>query len=403
MKISQIIHELRKAKGINAKMKVLEKHKNNKLFRKYLNYVYSPFINFNVKIPNYTHYTDRDIDEDFFLKLNMLHNRVVVGNAAREFLFSLSKEYGEPLRLAINKSLKANIATTTINKVIPDCIPTFDIMKAKNIAVKEFPCLASLKYDGIRLLAFSNSSGIVLRTSSGIELPFPELEDEIADMDFDGVLDGELIINEGATKDRPAITGMINRMLKRGKYSTEDISYRVFDCISIEDWSDRKSRTPYNRRIETIKYMTDYGGEIIKMAEQIKIKSQKELQALFYTTIEKGFEGLIVRYPEHFYEWTRTNTMIKQKVIDTALLTCTGIEKGKGKYEGQIGSLICEGVVEDTKIKVKVGVGLQDYHRGMPDNHFVGKNIYINYNSITETENGNSLFLPIFSKFYVKV
>ena len=68
---------------------------------------------------------------------------------------------------------------------------------------------------------------------------------------------------------------------------------------------------------------------------------------------------------------------------------------GTGKYEGMIGSLICES--SDGIVKVSVGSGLTDEDRKKPVEDYIDKIIAINYNGkITNKQNEQSLFLPIY-------
>ena len=86
------------------------------------------------------------------------------------------------------------------------------------------------------------------------------------------------------------------------------------------------------------------------------------------------------------------------KAVKTADLKCVDTFEGLGKYTGMLGGVICVGEVEGKLIKVRVGSGLTDCHRAMPDSEFLDRVIEVKYNTIIKDSNNDhwSLFLPRF-------
>lgn len=86
------------------------------------------------------------------------------------------------------------------------------------------------------------------------------------------------------------------------------------------------------------------------------------------------------------------------KATDTADLLCVGYNEGIGKYEGMIGSLICEGMIDGKLIIVNVGSGLNDNDRQRDPHKYIGKTIEVAYNKVIQDSKTYqySLFLPRF-------
>jgi len=89
----------------------------------------------------------------------------------------------------------------------------------------------------------------------------------------------------------------------------------------------------------------------------------KELNNLFTNTINQGQEGLMLKKWDSLYSFKRSNAWLKLKPVLDADLTCVDIIEGEGKYKGMVGALACEGFVDGTFVKVKVGSGLTDMDR----------------------------------------
>ena len=77
-------------------------------------------------------------------------------------------------------------------------------------------------------------------------------------------------------------------------------------------------------------------------------------------------------------------------------LKIVDVLSGTGKYEGMLGSVVCES--DDGVIQVNVGSGLNENQREtLKKEDLIGKIVAVKYNTrITNKQGEESLFLPIF-------
>ena len=79
----------------------------------------------------------------------------------------------------------------------------------------------------------------------------------------------------------------------------------------------------------------------------------------------------------------RKNYLLKYKKVKTADLRITGWNEGKGKYEGMIGSFICED--DDGVVRVSVAGMTDDIRMSDPDK-WIGKIIEVAYFEISKSK-----------------
>ena len=82
MNLIDIVHRLRLAKGSNAKLRILQNHKDNELWKKFLFYTYDMRITYGVSAPSTFDFDEADVDEVMFGRLDELRFRQITGNAA---------------------------------------------------------------------------------------------------------------------------------------------------------------------------------------------------------------------------------------------------------------------------------------------------------------------------------
>lgn len=396
----EIVRQLRLARGGNKKLAILQSHKDNEDWKKILVAMYDSSINYYVGAPADLTFVDEPIDvPNMMFYLRELSNRSYTGGAARELAKEGSQEFGEIFRLILGGSLKAGVSIKTINKAYPGLIPTFPVMLAKAVPNPKFPLYGSIKYDGVRVLAFVENKEVTLKTRAGKELVVLSLMDELS-LYPDGVYDGELVMGSGKQAGRTSITGHVNKCLLGSTNEIHaDYTYQVFDRVSIDDWDSLSCIVPFEERKHFL-YRTAVPSHRVKMVPQYLLKSKKSVESMFAYMMSNGFEGLILRYAEDPYIWDRTDKLIKMKAVKEAVVVCEGYTEGEGKYAGMIGSLDCAGIVEDIPVRFSVGTGLSDHDREQPPEHYVGSDIEITYNDIVKAEGAvtHSLFIPVFKR-----
>ena len=83
----------------------------------------------------------------------------------------------------------------------------------------------------------------------------------------------------------------------------------------------------------------------LKMAQQTFIESEKHMENLYKTILEKGGEGLMIKDPDSFYEDKRSNYMLKVKPSFDEEAIIIDYKLGNGKYKGILGGFICKSLI----------------------------------------------------------
>ena len=355
IEIMNIIYELRKAKGSNQKLVILSRHKDNIYWKKILVAMYDSSINYYISAPDDLTFIDDEslTIEKLFEVITHFSSKRYTGNAARTFALECSQLYGELFRLILGRSLKSGISVKTINKAYPDLIPTFTVMLAKDVSVRSYPMLASTKYDGVRVIAFVNRQGIVyLKTREGKQLVISSLQRSLAGFP-NGTYDGELVSGDGKQASRTTITGQVNKCLLGNSFDMENYTFCIFDYLTPTEWNSHNCLTRYGQRLAILQE-TPVVPEV-SIVMQVPVYSDDDTEEMYKKRLKLGYEGLILRSSQGFYEWKRTDKLIKRKATHECRLRCHNITMGMGKYEGMIGSLFCSGIVDEKNVEVNVG------------------------------------------------
>jgi len=400
MYVIDIVHQLRIAQGKINKIKVLHAHIDNEEWRTFLLWVFNPYINYYVSAPTQKSFKKQKLDGWFYHQLSSLSNREVTGTAAKNTAYILSETYGEAARLVLDRNLRCGVQVKTINEAYGrDFIPTFNIMLGKGGVEPTFPAVLSTKMDGVRLLAFVDKDHkVVLRTRSGKIALIGNLSSRLSKLD-PGVYDGELASLTGKQKDRAQISGQVNRSMHGQNHNVTDGYFYIFDFIKQSDWDRQLSTIPYAFRYQHLQDNVPH-DLMFGVLKQETVNSPTDVERHFTSTLEEGYEGVMVRYVEDPYIFGRTKNLIKFKAIKECVLECTGEVEGKGKYQGVVGALVCQGEVESKQVVVNVGTGLSDWDRDQSFNYYIGKDIEVEYNSVTMNKDTGeySLFLPRYKR-----
>ena len=211
--------------------------------------------------------------------------------------------------------------------------------------------------------------------------------------------DGEIMtLGHAGTRDFNRTSGAIN-----SKYGDKSaLHYYIYDIL-VDDLR-------YEARYELLKEMALWGKEesewnvspnvsILPVLDKIWVHANIEynstLDSMLDYIVGKGGEGLILRDPDAIYEHRRCNGLLKYKQVQTMDLRIVGWNEGKGKYEGAIGSFICQ--TDDGTFVVNVA-GMSDDIRWSNPNDWMNKIIEVAYfdKSITASKTVKSLRFPRF-------
>lgn len=186
------------------------------------------------------------------------------------------------------------------------------------------------------------------------------------------IFDGEIMtLGKAGSRDFNRTSGAIN-----GKYTDKSaLHYFVYDLI--------QTNAPYELRKRNLERLKETGDNvsILPVLDLVMVNANPEyngtLDKWLDHIVSKGGEGIMLRDPNGLYECgKRSASLLKYKKIKTMDLRITGWNEGKGKYEGMIGSFVCES--DDGKVKVNVA-GISDEIRASDPELHIGDIVEIAY------------------------
>lgn len=449
------IEELQQSNSRNYKIETLKKYKDDEDIKYYLNFLYNPYITTGISSKSYQRFHDDNcIDsypDNIFNStkeaLEYLKSHNTSDYNTRELMFSFymrvasySIHYLDNLELSdlfyklITKNLPLGIDTLTINKCIPNLIPTFAVQlsnkyfeKPEVVEGKDFAI--TTKIDGGRIIALKENGIVSFYTRAGQRYEgLVDLEQEMLTKLPDNIcLDGEItLLNKGnlTSKDQYKETMKITR--KDGE--KHGVKILVFDCMTAEEFRNQHCDTPYFiRRDMLIDYFSKYYTE--KYYNSVDVVDYSYKQKLFeyinqdYTyftllpvlyqgndtekimewlnyNVNQGEEGIMINLLDAPYEFKRTNNLLKCKLFQSYDMEIVGLEEGSNSNVGKLGAFLVR--YKNGNI-VKVGSGLTKQLREevwKDKDSYIGQIIEVGYFEETHnSDGGESLRFPTFKAF----
>ena len=305
----------------------------------------------------------------------------------------------------VTKTYRLGVDSKTVNKVIPNLIPAFDVQLGKPIDKVKIPedayIYISRKMNGTRVLCWGCE---VAKTRSGKNyVGVNHILDDIHKLDLDDyAVDGELLYkNEEGLSDSEAFqkgTGIANSKAEK----KPELKMVIFDLLPIKEFMNGKSEKPYSERKEMLLQVKQKIEDMnLKNVEIVPMVYEGNDHSQIWKWLDKcekelDWEGVMINLDKP-YECKRTGNLIKVKKFYDVSLRCTNVNIATtGKFKGKMGSVTCK-FGGNT---VDVGSGFDDYKRSFYAEHpeeIIGKIISIKYKEKTSDKNGNnSLQFPVF-------
>ncbi len=267
-----------------------------------------------------------------------------------------------------------------------------------------FPLIAQRKFDGVRLLTTVRDGKVEFKTYNGNVVPLPKLEAKVNCLG-NVLVDGEIVFRDGSMKYRSKVSGMINSAMHGGRISESELHYHLFDSMPVAEWDSKKCNRLYpNRYGDTIKLVHDINYASfnnVYIALNQTVRTSDEVNNVVEQLWRDGFEGLMLKEPNHRYTFTKSRLWAKVKQTKTADLVCYDVTEGTGWAEGGIGALKLMGIVEGKDVRVKTGSGMSANDRFVSIYNYLNKTIEMKYNSLTQ--DSRTLQWSLFSPRYVCV
>ena len=423
-RLKQFVEQSNASNSNTDKLNVLEQFKNDHEVIRMLRYVYSPYKQYYVTSKNLKKRSDlvnSHSDNDIFYLLNRLDNREITGHAAIAEVngfISNNQEHTELIYNIIDRNLKTRSTASMINKVVPGCIPTFDVALAasydektkKKVNFKKDDWYVSRKLDGVRCLAIFNEWGEVSLYSRAGK-PFTTLnkvKEELQSLELKNmVMDGEVcIVDENGDEDFQSII----KEIKRKDHTIKNPLFQAFDLLTAKDFGTKTSEEDLIFRIRTLEMVLgDTNLKCLKYLPQYLVTGEEMLQEWLTTSKDNNWEGLMLRKNVK-YKGKRSQDILKVKkmhdeeyvVVDVENAINRVIVDGKEVEEMMLKNVI----IEHKGNRVQVGSGFSiDERRNFFENpnRILNKTITVQYFEETTNQNGtHSLRFPVIKAVYEK-
>ena len=398
---------------------ILRQNKDNEKLLKILDFVFNPYITsgisdkkYNKEIKGLPTKTFNNILEVLeYIKKNNTGKDEVICNL-QNYLKQVPEKYHKFIHDVITKQLKLGISTTSINKALGyKFIPTFDVQLAEKYydlidevkkENKEFTL--TLKLDGNRCLIVKHKDDVKIYARSGQLIEGCEdIERSIRQSNYKSfVLDGELLakVEDKNISSKDRFRKTLKEVHKNGVKN--NVEFFAFDFVTYKEFKTKKCERSYLERRALLSRVCedirskDRKSPIIILPKLYSGKDYDMVEVLLSKVRKKKLEGLMMNINDMPYEFKRTKSLLKIKVMDDVNLRILEIKEGSGKLKGTAGRIVC-----DYKgYRLGVGSGLTDEDRNdMWSNpkKYIGKLAKVQYFEETQNESGElSLRFPVF-------
>lgn len=335
---------------------------------------------------------------DYIILLETLANRTISGNCAIQVcantLNSCADEQIYEFETVLLKT-PHGISYKTVNKAyqrifgenfidIFECQLANSYKPEKNYKTDEW--FISPKLDGLRCVyrdgrLFTRQNKPII----GFDNTILKECQEIAEKYSLDMIDGELYSHD---IDFHTIQGIVTRNKNVDPEQKKKINFNVFACASgmIETTCDMMIK---------INSIQEQEFEYITCVSQTFIKNDYDLiKIMTEQYVQLGYEGSMLRSATKYYDYKRSDALLKVKFFQEDDFIITGTFEGEGKYEGMLGGVYI--LSKDGTIECKVGSGFDDDFRNEYfNNDIIGLFAEIKYFDITPK---NKLRFPVFLK-----
>ena len=372
------IYKLQSIAGANAKCEFIKAHRDDTYFKRFLYFALNPMLTYNISKKS----TDKLMAEENFdgQKLIFFNDifeccehlsrlRGMDDATLRQVKMLLNVKYPEMderelyIQL-LSKKVRLGIAAKTINKIIPNLIPEWEVQQA--YTVEKYPLKEGTEFwltqklNGARATLYEGQ----LLARSG--MPYKGLEhitDALSWLRVAGfVADGELTLKDkGDLSDNEAFrvsTGILNS----DNVNKTVICYTIFDMIPVKDFDALKPQVTYKYRRDILNQfaerIADTDGAVKVLPVLYHGTDQSKIEELLEQMVREDKEGLMIN-TDAPYRRTRHKGILKVKRFYTMDLPIIRCEEGTGRLSGTLGAF----VLKYKENEVKVGSGFTDEQR----------------------------------------
>lgn len=408
--VIRIFKEMQETSSLNQKSAIIAANRENELFKKCLRFLLDDMIVTGIsdrKICKQVATNHIDIICDFRTIMEYLQDN----NSGKDsdisivqgFINKQPEHQREFYKQMITKTFRLGCNRKVVNKVIPNLIPTFDVMLGTPIdkcKIKDGEWISlSRKLNGTRCAFIGNKC----MTRQGKEyVGLQHIIDDLLkfkDGSYENMfLDGELLYKnkEGLSDSEAFQKGTGLAMSKEPDKS--ELKFVIFDAFPLEEFWSGKSKKSYIERKKNLKIINmDFAD-----SENIEVvpilyegTDHSEIWKWLDYAEENDWEGIMINLNTP-YECKRTKSLIKVKKFFSCDIKCIDIEEGSGRNKGTLGALVCD----YKENRVNVGSGFSDVdrkHFWLHPEDVVGHIVSVKYKEETKNKDGGiSIQFPVF-------
>lgn len=372
------IYKLQSITGANAKCEFIKAHRDDIYFKRFLYFALNPMLTYNISKKSIDKLmAEENFDGQKLIFFNDIFEccehlsrlRGMDDATLRQVKMLLNVKYPEMderdlyIQL-LSKKVRLGIASKTINKIIPNLIPEWEVQQA--YTVEKYPLRdgtefwLTQKLNGARATLYEGQ----LLARSG--MPYKGLEhitDALSWLRVAGfVADGELTLKDkGDLSDNEAFrvsTGILNS----DNVNKTVICYTIFDMIPVKDFDALKPQVTYRYRRDILNQfaerIADTDGAVKVLPVLYHGTDQSKIEELLEQMVREDKEGLMIN-TDAPYRRTRHKGILKVKKFYTMDLPIIRCEEGTGRLSGTLGAF----VLKYKENEVKVGSGFTDEQR----------------------------------------
>ena len=397
---------------------VVKENLKNLIFQEGLAMCLDSLVTFGVKQIPKSKEDGKGLDWDTFKKgANLLIERERTGHAARDLIEDLMhsakiNQWNDWYRRILIKDLRCGVSEKTVNNVAKKMnldfrVPVFSCMLAHDGAKhpKKITgnCLVEYKYDGVRVIAIVKNNKATLYSRNGkIFNNFPHIEEALSKSEYNNlVLDGEVMSDD--------FQALMKQVYRKSGAETDDAYLALFDILPLKEFNNGKSKLNTLDRKKQLDQLSQTFENCIKLVDYVILnfddeKDNQKFSKMNKEALDKGYEGLMIKPSENYYESKRSHAWLKIKPFIEVTLKIVSIQEGTGKHSGKLGAFKVEGTDDGKFFSLSVGSGLTDDDRDKfwkSKEKLIGMLVEIRADAITQSIEGEhySLRFPRFKSF----
>lgn len=407
--VIKIFKEIQSTSSINEKKAIIVANKGNKLFKKCLVFLLDSNVVTGIsdkKLNKFVGMSGHELNS-FEEVMNYLSDfnsgsDMDIGTV-QGFIENQPEEYQEFYKQMVTKKFRLGCDKKVVNKVIPNLIPTFDVMLGTPIEkCKLNPnenIFISKKMNGTRCCFIGDKC----MTRQGKEYTgLKHIISDLQNMGYENMfVDGELLYKnkEGLSDSKAFQKGTGIAMSKDDDKS--QLKFIVFDIFPLEEFQQGKSKLSYSDRkniylkqfAENLKNNPTENLELVTMVYEGTDHSQI-WKWLDYAE-ENDWEGCMINLDTQ-YECKRTKNLIKVKKFFDISLRVVGVEEGTGRNKGRLGAIVCK--YYDNTVNVSGFTDEQRVYYWLHKDKILNYIVDVKYKEVTTDKKTNlkSLQFPIY-------